>query len=168
MTQLLTRLLRCSCTVVLLVGAPLSACTPYGSERLREAEQLSREGKHEEAIAAYKAHMESRLGVTNRPEWENPYFYTLLIGDVYLGKDEPIQAISAYEEAEMRGVHPSLVSDRYRSVARWYEDRHEYKNAFDLLVKYRSRDTLLFDSMLDRIGRTMTELEVGAPTSATP
>ena len=153
---------------LLLLGATaLLACYPYGSERLREAEELSREGKHEEAIAAYKAHMEARLAVANRPEWENPYFYTLLIGDVYLGKDDPIQALTAYEEAEMRGVHPSLVSDRYRSVARWYEDRHEYKEAFKLLVKYRARDSLLFDSMLDRIGRTMTDLE-GISTNNTP
>ena len=135
----------------------LIGCFPYGSDLLRDAEQLSRQGKYEGAIAAYRSHMDSRLAVIERPDWENPYFYLLLIGDVYLGKGDAEKALESYEEAERNGVHESLVSDRYRSTAAWHEERGELQKAFDILTRYRSRDTLLFDSMLDRIARAMTK-----------
>jgi len=143
------------CCISIILGTA-AACSQYGSDRLREAEQLTREGKYEEAIAAYRTHMDSRLAIQNRPEWENPYFYLVLIGDVYLGKGDVVNALSSYEEAEKNGVHQSLISDRYRSVAGWYEENNELQKAFDILTKYRSRDTLLFDSMLDRIARAMS------------
>jgi len=130
-----------------------------GSEELGRADQLAREGKHEQAIAAYQQHMQTRLRDTKRPDGENPYFYLLLIGDSYLQRSDPQQALSHYEEAARRGVDASLISDRYRAVARWFEDRGELRQALEVLNRYRDRDSLLFDSMLDRIGRQLTERE---------
>ncbi len=134
-------------------------CFNQGSENLRQADELSREGKYEEAIEAYRKHMEYRLTVTNRPEWENPYFYLLLIGDEYLHRGEPAKALEQYEEAERQKVHPTLISDRYRAVARWYEEHGQLQLSLDVLKKFRDRDSLLFDAMADRVARALTEQE---------
>lgn len=143
-------------------------CFSSGSENLREADELSREGKYEEAIAAYRKHMEYRLTVTNRPEWENPYFYLLLIGDEYLHRGEPAKALEQYEEAERQKVHPTLSSDRYRAVARWYEEHGQLQLALDVLQKFRDRDSLLFDAMADRVARALTEQENRALEKTVP
>jgi hypothetical protein len=119
-------------------------------------------GKHDEAIGLYRAHMEERQQLTSRPVWENPSFYLLLIGDIELNKDAPQEAHSRYLEAAARGIHPSLMSDRIRSLARWYEERARLREAFDLLAAHRELDTLLFDAMLDRIGKAMTKAENAA------
>lgn len=145
---------------------PLAASTAvscvtinYGSVQLQEADRFFREGRYEEAIAAYRTHMQNRLQVTNRPRWENPYFYLLLIGDAHLGKDDPFTALENYEEAERHDVSETLISDRYRAVARWYEQRGELTAALALLRRFRDRDSLLFDAMLDRVARSLTAQE---------
>jgi tetratricopeptide (TPR) repeat protein len=140
-----------------LIG--LLGCFSQGSENLRLADELSREGKYEAAIDAYRKHMEYRLSITNRPEWENPYFYLLLIGDEYLHRGAPVKALEQYQEAERKEVHPTLISDRYRAVARWYEEHGELQRALDVLKQFRDRDSLLFDAMADRVARTLTERE---------
>jgi KDO2-lipid IV(A) lauroyltransferase len=146
-------------------------CYSSAQDGLKRAEEALREGKYEAAIAAYQSHMQRRLSLSDRPEWENPYFYELLIGDVYLTEGKIPEALTHYEIAESKGIHTSLVSDRYRSVASWYEERGELRKSFDILVKYRERDSLLFDSMLDRIGRALTAQEtsdtIAAPQPAT-
>ena len=144
------------CVLLCLASTALTSCSQQRTDKIKYAEELASQGQYEEAISEYRAHMEERLAVKNRPEWENPYFYLLLIGDAYLAKGDATEALSSYEDAEKNGVHASLVSDRYRSVATWYEGKGELQKAFDALKKYRSRDTLLFDSMLDRIARTLT------------
>jgi hypothetical protein len=144
-----------SITTILL----LSACVRYSSPTLEEAEQLSREGRYDEAISGYRRHMEERLALENRPEWENPYFYLLLIGDIELGRNDVAASLRSYEEAERHGVHQTLISDRYRSVARYHEERGELEAARKVLETYRTRDPLLFESMLDRIARKLTESE---------
>ena len=45
-----------------------------GSEQLRQAEELTRQERYDEAIVIYRAHMEERLAIEERQEWENPYF----------------------------------------------------------------------------------------------
>ena len=142
-------------------------CYSSAQDGLKRAEESLREGKYEAAIEAYQSHMQKRLSLTDRPEWENPYFYELLIGDVYLTQGKIPEALLHYEVAESKGIHTSLVSDRYRSVASWYEERGELRKSFDILVKYRERDSLLFDSMLDRIGRALTDLETATTAAQT-
>ena len=146
-------------STILALALCTAACSSYTSRDLQNAEELTRNGRYDEAIALYRQHMNERLAITSRPEWENPYFYLLLIGDIELGRGNVTAALAAYEEAEQRGVHQTLISDRFRSVARWHEDRDELEAARKILERYRARDPLLFESMLDRIVRKLTEKE---------
>ncbi|RIL09400.1 MAG: hypothetical protein DCC75_06610 [Proteobacteria bacterium] len=135
----------------------------FGSmSRLEKAEELSRQGKYDQAIEAYRQHLEDRLKVKDRPEWENPYFYLILIGDIELGQGKRAEALQNYEEADKRGVDVYLISDRIRSVAYSYEKDGKLAEALQLLEKHRAKDALLFDSMLDRIAKELVEVEESA------
>jgi tetratricopeptide (TPR) repeat protein len=123
---------------------------------LQRAEELSRQKKYPEAIAAYREHMEERLALKDRPEWENPYFYLILIGDIELGTDRPEDALKSYLEADSLKVDAYLVADRVRSVAKWYEEKSQWDRAIEILLQHRERDSLLFDSMLDRVNKAKT------------
>lgn len=147
----------------------LTACFSMDdSGTLREAEELATEERWDESIAAYEEHIQARLGVSDRPDWENPYFYLLTIGDVELKRGDPTKALQKYEEAEKHGVASSLVSDRYRAVATWYEEHGNLDEAIKVLTTYRERDSLIFDAMLDRIARTLTEREATSPPTSSP
>lgn len=136
-----------------------TGCFSSGPEQLTEAETLTSEGKHDEAIAAYREHIVARLGTADRPEWENPHFYLLNIGDIELSRGNVSAALAAYEEAEREKVEAPLVADRYRAVASWYEEHQQLQDALTILTKYRERDPLIFDAMLDRIARELTAEE---------
>lgn len=139
------------------VVAFCSGCFSSESAQLHAAEELSSEGKPEEAIAAYRSHISERLETPERPEWENPYFYLLNIGDIELSRGNVDAALAAYEEAEREKVELPLVADRYRAVAAWYEEHGELQKALDVLTTYREKDPLIFDSMLDRVARELTK-----------
>ena len=123
---------------------------------LERAEELSREGKYQEAIEAYRSHMAFRLKVPKRPEWENPYFYLILIGDIQLGQGLIEEAEKSYALAEENKVDEYLVSDRFRGIARWYEEQGKLPEAITFLNRYRDRDPLLYESMLDRLAKELT------------
>lgn len=127
-----------------------------GPSKLQKAEELSRQKKYDQAISVYHEHMNERLALKDRPEWENPYFYYILIGDIELGTDKPEDALKSYVEADQKGVDDYLVADRFRSVARWYEDKGELDKAIELLLAHRDKDPLLFEAMLDRLNKTKT------------
>jgi hypothetical protein len=110
------------------------------------AEELLANSHHKEAIVAYRNHIQNRLAAADRPEWENPHFYLLRIADIELEMGEPVQALET-------------CTDRYRAIANWYIERRELDSAFKLLQKHRQRDPLLFDAMLDRVGREITGRE---------
>lgn len=122
---------------------------------LQRAEELTRQEKYQEAIAVYRVHIADRIEVADRPEWENPYFYLLMIGDLQLRDDHPESALESIELAERYKVEPGLISDRYRAIASWYEHRGDLSRAMEVLRRYRGRDELLFDAMLDRLAREM-------------
>jgi tetratricopeptide (TPR) repeat protein len=105
----------------------------------------------------YREHISNRLEVADRPEWENPYFYLLNVGDIELKRGDVDKALAAYEEAERQRVDLPLVADRYRAVAVWYEEHGQLQKALEVLTKYREKDPLIFDSMLDRVARELTE-----------
>jgi tetratricopeptide (TPR) repeat protein len=134
-----------------------AGCFSTGPQELLDAEELSSEGKHDEAIAAYQEHIANRLEVADRPEWENPYFYLLNVGDIELSRGNVDKALAAYEEAEREKVDLPLVADRYRAVASWYEEHGQLQKSLEILTKYREKDPLIFDSMLDRVARELTE-----------
>jgi hypothetical protein len=113
--------------------------------------------------------MQYRLHVENRPDWENPYFYLLLIADIQLGQGHVDEAIASVELAEQNKVDRFLISDRYRAAASWYERQGRLPEAAAVLSRYRDRDPELFDSMLDRIGKVIIAKEERGeafPTSA--
>jgi tetratricopeptide (TPR) repeat protein len=140
--------------LVLLSGCFSGRGGEYGF--LERAEELSREGKYQEAIEAYRSHMAFRLKVPKRPEWENPYFYLILIGDIQLGQGLIEEAEKSYALAEENKVDEYLVSDRFRGIARWYEEQGKLSEAIEFLGRYRDRDPLLYESMLDRLAKELT------------
>jgi tetratricopeptide (TPR) repeat protein len=100
--------------------------------------------------------MAFRLKVPKRPEWENPYFYLILIGDIQLGQGLIEEAEKSYALAEESKVDEYLVSDRFRGIARWYEEQGKLSEAIEFLGRYRDRDPLLYESMLDRLAKELT------------
>lgn len=135
----------------------LSSCYLYTSKsKLQEAEELSRQKKYLEAISAYREHMQDRLKLSDRPEWENPYFYLILIGDIELGTDRPEDALASFLEAQAKEVDSYLVSDRVRSVARWYEERGQIEKALEILLAHRANDPFMYEAMLDRLNKAIT------------
>ena len=90
---------------------------------------------------------------------ENPYLYLLDIGDIYLEQGQVEQALKEYELAEKNKVKQGYVNDRYRNVASWYEKKGELRKALEVLKKYRKKDVILFDLMLDRIAKKIVEIE---------
>jgi tetratricopeptide (TPR) repeat protein len=142
--------------VVALSGCGLLFDSTTAAHR---AEELTQQERFEEAISQYRVHIQTRLKVSNRADWENPHFYLLRIGDLYLRMGQPQAALDAYREAEANQIEASLISDRYRAVAHWYVENNQLQSAFDVLKTYRDRDSLLFDAMLDRVGRALTKQE---------
>ncbi len=124
-----------------------------------KANQLRKEGKYDEAIAEYLLHIESRASQPGRAETENPYFYYLLIGDIYLERDQVSQAEDAYLVASSREVEKTFLSDRFRRLSRWHEDHGDLEQAIETLKKYRLFDPLLYDVIIDRLHKQLVASE---------
>lgn len=136
------------------------------ADLVTQAEADLESGKYQEAIEAYRSHRDERLEASDRPDWENPHFYTLLMGDAELRRDQPEQAMSLYEQAEREQVTPTLVTDRYRAIAAWYAEHDQLEQAMTVLKTYRVRDPLLFDAMLDKTAKKLTAKENSQPPSS--
>ena len=150
------------CLIVLLLG---SGCLRvFFLERhqstAEKADQLAANGSWEEAIELYRTHMEERLKSKSRPDEENPYFYHLLIGDLYLDQDKDAKALENYKIAEEKEVASVLVVDRYRRMARWYSSRKEHERAITFLRSVRELDPLIFDADIDLIHKAMVADEI--------
>ena len=138
--------------------------TPAGSstaaaEHLRAAEDYVDKSNYDQAIIEYRAHIDERLQIEERPDWENPWFYLILISDLELRRGDVSAALASLDQAIEKKVDTSLVADRYRAIARWYEERGELEKSFEVLQKYRDVDPLLFDAILDRLGRKIVAAE---------
>lgn len=150
---------RLTCLWAALI-AGVYGCSPLRATSLAErGEQLTEEKRYTEAIDAYRQHIEVRQLASARPEWENPHFYLLRIVDLELAASRPEEALKSCREAEAQGVERALVTDRYRAIATWHLEHGNLDPAFEILKQYRDRDPLIFDSMLDRVGRAMVERE---------
>lgn len=128
-----------------------------GYSKLKLAEELVRQQKYDEAIQAYKDHIADRLARKDRPEWENPNFYYLFIGDIQLHRDKLNEALEAYAHSEKEGIDSSFISDRYLYTAKWLENKGKLDEARELLKTHRSLDPLMFDSNLDRISKKIIQ-----------
>jgi tetratricopeptide (TPR) repeat protein len=142
----------------------LCACS-IPSHPTEVAEERLKTGDFSGARKILELHMADRLSIANRPDWENPYFYLLRIGDIELEQNNIAAAEKLYLEAEDKGVTPQLVTDRLMNVARIYEDSGELEKAIEFLKKYRNRDSLLMNSMLDRLVRSRAISPEALPTS---
>ena len=147
--------------LALVLLACLISCGPYYPKKLKHlmrAEHLTSEGDFKEAIREYEKHIDLRSN-QEHPDWENPYFYLLIIGDLKLKLKKPKEALKNYLKADSQKVSSILVNDRIRLVASWYESNSKIKEAIKLLEKYRKRDTLMFDLMLDRFSKKLVKTQ---------
>lgn len=144
-------------TIFLSIVLLISSCSGSNSRVL--ATKYTKEKKYEEAIQEYRNHIQDRLSIADRPEWENPYIYLLDIGDIYLEQGNVDDALATYKEASEHEVKKCYIADRYRYVANWYANKGEIQAALKLLEEHREEDPLLFDLMLDRLARQLVEEE---------
>lgn len=163
---------RLSLLFFLLCAVSISACRVFAprsaSETLSKAEEALRQNQYDRAIALYQQHMQRRLKQEDRAEWENPYFYELMIGDIELKADKPDQALKSYQRAQEKQIDLALISDRYRYLASWYESKGQRKLALEILSRYRSLDPLLFDAMADRIAKDLVHAEEAVTPAPSP
>jgi KDO2-lipid IV(A) lauroyltransferase len=160
--KLLDELARCSVTIslcwALCIASSLSltGCMFQGQEPLlTRADQLRQDKQYDQAIALYQEHIDKRLRIHQREDWENPYFYELLIGDTYLEQDKLSDAKAAYRAAYDHEVDRTLFLDRIRLLAAKYEEKNEFQTALDLLKPYANEDPLLINAQLDRIAKAL-------------
>ena len=154
-------------SALLLIAILLSACHfsffsisfEGRSSYAQIAEELRNQGKNKEAIENYELHIQDRLNNPNKPNDENPYFYKLMIGDIYLDLKEPENAAKSYTEAKEKGVNHYLVSERFRFIARYYEKQGELEKAFAALRQFRDLDPLMYDMEADRIHKLIIKKE---------
>lgn len=147
----------CLCAAFMLEGCGLSPSSRRASA-LTQAEEFSSKGEFERAISAYEDHIKARLD-SAKPEWENPFFYYLKIGDIHLRQNHPEKALSAYLTAKEKGIDKLMISDRLRALASWYEKNNQLEQALTLLTTYSELDPVLFNAMLDRIARKLSDQE---------
>ena len=134
------------------------SCTTNPSVHYDKAKEAKDKKEYENAIYEYWNHINKRLAIKNRPDWENPYIYLLDIGDIYVEQGDIANATKYYEMAEEKGVKQGFVNDRYRFIASWYEEKGELDKAIEQLKKYQDRDPELFNLMLDRIAKDIVKL----------
>lgn len=161
------RLILCGICALLLGGCEKLGFRAFGDYAyLEKAEEYSRQNEPEKAIEAYRKHMRYRLSLSDRPKWENPYLYLLMIGDLQLTENKPDEALASYSLAEQNKIDIALISDRYRYLASWYESRGDLDAALKILTTYRDRDPLLFDVMRDRLAKELVKKEEAKQTPA--
>ena len=119
------------------------------------ARKLHSESKYKEAIEQYELHIAKRLLSPNRDKEENPYFYYILIGDLYLETNNVEEAKRAYLIARAHTVRLPLVSDRYSKIAHWHDKPGDLETAIEFLKTHRAMDELLFDAETDRLHKKM-------------
>ncbi len=104
----------------LYLAFSISACQPFfyfgtfsnqNSNYLEKAAELTNAKEYDKAIEIYRKHIDYRLALKDRPEWENPYFYLLLIGDLYLQQANTEKALESlgFSEQDLRRELPVFI-----------------------------------------------------------
>ena len=96
---------------------------------------------------------------------ENPSFYFITMGDLYLDSRDPIQAELKYEEAERRAVDKSLVADRYIRLAEFLRIEGKTGQAMEVLNRHAALNPLVFDGYRDKVARSW---DMKSKVSSTP
>lgn len=124
-----------------------------------EAKKFRTEKKYDRAISVYKKHIASRLADKARPDFENPYFYYLLICDTYLEMNKAIDAEKAINTASENKVDLEFIVDRYRQIIVWYEKQKLLEKAHAMATKYRKLNPDVFDVDIDRLNKKIVETQ---------
>lgn len=128
---------------------------------LESADDARKSGKFEEAIILYRQHLQQRVDARWKIQNENPYFWLLTIGDVYLESENPLKAKETYDQARLHNVDRPLLVDRYLTLATWYKKHGDVLKAIAVLKEYRPLDTLLFNGELDTISKELVAQQDG-------
>ncbi|MCC6932320.1 MAG: hypothetical protein IT292_03595 [Deltaproteobacteria bacterium] len=145
---------------ILLAALISNSCNVFRSQSFaEEAQEMLKEGLYDDAIYEYQKHINYRLQDESRPADENPYFYYLLIGDIYLKQSKPEDAVLYYSLAKEKEVSAPFLSDRYRQLAYWYKQKGDYTKALEILETYRSIDETNFDYAIDEVHKQMLAAE---------
>ena len=131
----------------------------------KNAEEALQAGELDQAISEYRLHLDERLDDPNRPNWENPYFYSVLIGDIYLKQDLPERAKDSYLLAKENRVSNDVIVDRIRSLSRYYAAKGNLEEALSLLKEFRNLEPLMIDFDIDQLHRKIIEKEDAAKQS---
>lgn len=149
-------------TRFLLILLALEGCMLFPTNRPSHAQlagELREEGKFDEAIAHYRAHIADRVASPSRATDENPSFYLVLIGDIELQRGDREAAKAAYATARSEQVGKELVGDRYRLLAESYAKDHRYEDGIAVLKEGRDLDPLLFDIAIDDLHKRSLQEE---------
>ncbi len=136
---------------------------PNQESEAKKAESLSSVGKYLEAIQHYKKHIENRFRDSRRLPNENPRFYNLYIGDLYIKLDRPAEAEEQYALALREEVDSKLVADRVIRLSRYFVTKGRYAQAIALLRKNRELDPDAFDSEIDETHKKSVAAEDRVP-----
>ena len=144
-------------TLSILISVFISGCTLFSQpiSLAKQAQLKAEEGNFEEAIILYQKHIEERLDTKDRENWENPHFYRIIIGDLYLKQGNFDKALQSYVEGIKNGVDLPLFLDRIRSLASTLEQSGELEKALNLLSEYVKDDPTLINEALDRISKKL-------------
>ena len=150
-------------TLLLLFPLALSSCILLGFERrpsyAKLGSQLRCEKRYDEAVERYREHIEARLEDSRREPDENPYFYLIIIGDIYLEQGNTEKAMESFIEAKQKEVELALVADRVRRAAQVLRSQKKLREAVSLLKEFRELDDFGFDLDLDELLKEIVALE---------
>jgi len=135
----------------------LNSCSTNFRYYLDKAETAEENKNYSSAIQFYKEHIEFREKDRKAPK-ENPYFYLLMIGDLYLKSEDPVNAEKTFVEAIEKDVSKPLCAERIRRIAKYYSKNNSYDEAFKLLELHRELDPLLFDLDKDNLHKEFIAL----------
>ena len=147
----INRIIKKNIIVILFISSLLlSGCSTNFRYYLEKAEAAEQSKEYSKAIGYYNKHIEFRNN-DSKPPKENPYFYLLMVGDLYLKNEQPIEAKDTYIKAIDKEVSKPLCAERIRNVAKYYSEKNNYEEAFIILEKHRELDPLLFDLDKDNL-----------------
>lgn len=117
------------------------------------AELALTENQYQQAIDLYLEHIDQRRKDPGKEEWENPSFYYLLIGDIYLKEKDWNNALAYYKKADNDHVDHLLFLDRMRLLGAFLEEQKQYNEALKLLTPLAKEDPVLINEILDRVSK---------------
>ncbi len=120
---------------------------------LNKAELAFEENNYAEAVLLYDKHREERQNTKDRPSWENPSFYHLVVVESLLKLNKPEEAEARILLGIKEGVDNALIVDKLRLIAEWYVKNKDLTTAIDFLDKYHHLDEEYIDGIIDGLSK---------------